>query len=97
MWPSLAAKLGKHKAFATAHLGLVKQLSENSWVRNKIGTHDGGGAASPVTPQEVTEFADGVAALYQATTCLKCTTTIQSSKDSKDVWRCGCSKLQYGP
>lgn len=97
MWPSLAAKLGKHKAFAAAHLGLVKQLNDHSWVRNKIGAHDSGGAASPVTPEEVTEFADGVASLYRATTCPDCATTIQSSKDNKDIWRCGCSKLQYGP
>jgi energy-coupling factor transporter ATP-binding protein EcfA2 len=97
MWPGLAAKLGKHKAFAAAHLGLVKQLSDLSWVRNKIGAHDSGGAASPVTPEEVTEFADVVAVLYKATTCADCATTIQSSKENRDVWRCGCSKLQYDP
>jgi energy-coupling factor transporter ATP-binding protein EcfA2 len=97
MWPNLAAKLGKHKVFGAAHLSVVKQLNENGWVRNKVGAHDSGEAASPVTPQEVSEFADGVAALYKATTCDACATIVQSSKDNRDIWRCGCSKLQYGP
>jgi hypothetical protein len=35
MWPSLAAKAGKHKAFSEAHPDLVKNLNENGWVRNK--------------------------------------------------------------
>jgi recombinational DNA repair ATPase RecF len=97
MWPSLAAKINKHKAFMAAKPELVKNLNESGWVRNKLGAHDNSQAASPPTPPEVTEFADAVAALYNATTCSACGTAIQSSKDNRDVWRCGCSKLQYGP
>jgi hypothetical protein len=97
MWPSLAAKLRKHKAFEGAHPGLVEKLNQNAWVRNKLGAHDSSEAASPVTEPEVTEFADGVAALYRSTTCEGCRTVIQVSKDDRDVWRCGCSKLQYSP
>jgi len=99
MWPPLAAKLSKHKGFTAAQPDLVKKLNENVWVRNKIGAHNSGEAASPVTPAEVTEFVDSVAALYKAAICSanKCGGTIQVSKDNKDVWRCGCSQLQYGP
>jgi hypothetical protein len=99
MWPPLASKLAKHKHFTTVHPDLVKKLNESVWVRNKIGAHNNDEAESPVTPAEVTEFVDGVAALYQATNCPqdKCGTPVQASQDNKDVWRCGCSKLQYGP
>jgi len=97
MWPNLAAKLNKHKSFMAEKPDIVRNLNENGWVRNKLGAHDNSQAASPPTPPEVTEFADAVAALYNATTCSACGTTIQSGKDYNDVWRCGCSKLQYGP
>lgn len=96
MWPPLAAKLDKNKGFSTAHPGLVKRLNDNSWVRNKIGAHHNE-QESPVTPKEVTEFLDALAELYKATTCAeeKCGTAIEASKTNRDVWRCGCSKLQY--
>jgi hypothetical protein len=96
MWPGLASKLGKHKVFAAAHPEVLKSLNENVWVRNKLGAHDNSFSESAVSSPEATEFADAVAALYKATTCDSCRTQLQSSKDDKDIWRCGCSKLQYG-
>lgn len=93
MWPPLASKLTKHKAFTTAHPHLVNDLNENTWVRNKIGAHDNENESS-ITPKEVNGFVDGLAALYRATTCQSCETMIQKNIQS-DVWRCECSKLQY--
>jgi recombinational DNA repair ATPase RecF len=95
MWPALASKLGKHKVFAAAHPEVLKNLNENVWVRNKLGAHDNSFSAIPVSSPEAIEFADAVAAIYRATTCDSCDTQIQSSKDDRDIWRCGCSKLQY--
>jgi hypothetical protein len=98
MWPPLAAKLNRSKAFVAVHSDVLKSLNENVWVRNKLGAHnDDDQAAIPVTPNEVNEFIDGVAGLYRGTVCQTCGTTVQISKDNKDVWRCRCSKLQYGP
>ena len=96
MWLPTAAKLDKHKGFSAAHPGLVKRLNDNAWVRNKIGAHHNE-QESPVTPKEVEEFIEALADLYKATTCQdeKCGTSIQASKENKEVWRCGCSKLQY--
>jgi energy-coupling factor transporter ATP-binding protein EcfA2 len=96
MWPPLAAKLDKNKGFSAAHTGLVKKINDNGWVRNKIGAHHNEQESSE-TPKEVTEFIDALAELYKATTCAeeKCGTAIEASKANKDIWRCGCSKLQY--
>ncbi|MGY3342029.1 energy-coupling factor transporter ATP-binding protein EcfA2 [Bradyrhizobium sp. USDA 4459] len=96
MWPALAAKLGKHKVFVALHPRLVATLNENVWVRNKLGAHDNGFSASPVSPSEVGELANGIAALYSATMCNSCGTHIQSGREKRDIWRCACSKLQYG-
>jgi hypothetical protein len=95
MWPALASKLGKQKVFAAAHPEVLKNLNESVWVRNKLGAHDNSFSAVPVSSPEAIEFADAVAAIYRATTCDSCDTQIQSSKDDRDIWRCGCSKLQY--
>jgi hypothetical protein len=94
MWPPCAKKLEQHIGFAKAHPELVKKLTENAWVRNKVGAHHEE-TESSVTPGEVTGFVDQLASLYSATHCDGCGSFIQKSKT--EAWRCDCSKLQYDP
>lgn len=91
MWPSLAAKLKKQKGFAASHPDLVSALTDNGWVRNKIGAHSNE-SESGVTPKEVGEFVDELANLYRATYCAPCASFVRKFGE---VWRCDCPNLRY--
>jgi hypothetical protein len=91
MWPSLAAKLKKQKGFSASHPDLVSALTDNGWVRNKIGAHSNE-SESGVTPKEVGEFVDELANLYRATHCAQCTSFVRKFGE---VWRCECPNLRY--
>jgi RecF/RecN/SMC N terminal domain len=92
LWPATAAKLRKHKSFASANPRLVGDLDGTSWVRNACGAHHND-SASGVTPQETQEFAGQLASLYRATHCEKCQTIIATQ--SNEDWRCECGDLRY--
>jgi hypothetical protein len=44
LWPALAARLRRQKAYAAAHQDLIARLEQNSWVRNACGAHCPGSA-----------------------------------------------------
>ena len=92
LWPPLCSKLRRHASFTGAHPTLAGDLSNSTWVRNACGAHHNE-TASAVTPGEVREFADLLAALYSATHCDDCG-AFNAKKDNDD-WRCDCATITY--
>jgi len=91
LWPPLAKKLRSSRAFMEAHPRVVSDLDENAWVRNAVGAHSNE-EASAVTPDEVREFAGGLANLYVANHC-GCGSFISKQRDGN--WRCDCARLSF--
>jgi hypothetical protein len=92
LWPPVASKARRNKAFNAQNPGLIERLEANAWVRNKVGAHYDESEAA-ITPKEVRSFAEALANLYSATHCDICRSFIQK-RDAK-LWACDCSALGY--
>lgn len=91
LWPPLAAKLRKHKAFAQ-HVSIPDRINASQWVRNKVGAHYNE-PECPVTPKEVRDLAEALNDLFAATFCEGCRQTV--AKEDDKTWNCECGQLRY--
>ena len=93
LWPPLAAKMKKQKAFE-AKKDVVERIDGSQWVRNKVGAHYNE-PESPVTPAEVRQLAEALSDFFAATFCQGCGSTIAKIDDK--TWKCDCGCLAYEP
>jgi ferritin-like metal-binding protein YciE/energy-coupling factor transporter ATP-binding protein EcfA2 len=93
LWPPLAAKMRKQKAFE-AKKDVVDRIDASQWVRNKVGAHYNE-PESPVTPAEVRQLAEALNDFFVATFCQVCGSTIAKVDDK--TWKCDCGCLAYEP
>ncbi len=92
LWPPVLARLRKQAGFMNTHQRVLDTLEQNRWVRNVCGAHYNEEAVAP-TPNEVIEFAEGVADLYAALYCDDCGDFVRRNHDQS--WECAGRHLRY--
>jgi hypothetical protein len=88
LWPPTLSKLSKRKSFIAANESTIAKIDENRWVRNECGAHYNE-SATPPSPSEILDLAEGLAELYAVTHCEKCSQYV--SRQTNGDWRCNCS------